>query len=357
MQDFEDLKEEVRNETKGKSTLDQIINHELSISDVIGNIEAPPHLEQEYGKLQQSTNDIEKFKKTYFGEEDKEVEQKVEGLIPKMLQRMKTKYIGGKEKKIVKGEKGIFEVAKEIEEHAKDDLRQIEEGIPDLKRNINTIDKYNKQNKDKMMECEFIYERCNEKEHRIDELCKEIDIRKKYENLSALEKKELNTLENNLQETKSNIYITKKSVAKNIVNYDQITRRQEQVINNFKQGYQETLSNISTAKNVISCFSIEIEMAKPSMMMIEYSSKLDQMFSGITNHMKVMSKFNMETLVKMGDITSKGGEWHLYDENDITELGLQSKDYKQTLEERDDRLFGKVDDILKKSKYRTKDTE
>ncbi|MBD3209279.1 hypothetical protein GF367_02585, partial [Candidatus Woesearchaeota archaeon] len=143
-QQSEKLREEGKKEIESKSTIDDIINKDTSLAEVVGSIPRPPNINTEYQSIETSREELNKFKKTYFGEDDIEVEQPVEGIITRFLKKNVTKYFGGKEKKVIKGKTGLFEEANKIEQQANKELNKIEKGMPDVNSSITKIGQYAK---------------------------------------------------------------------------------------------------------------------------------------------------------------------------------------------------------------------
>ena len=349
MQDFEQRAQE---QMKGSSSIDDLINNNVNLTDLVGDIPTTPNFSSQYSSVKNVAENLDQVQKKFFGTDDHEEEERVEGAINNYLRDVKTRLFGGKRKKKVKGEVGLIDRGEKIYEEAQQQLKTIKEGMPDINGGVRQVEAFLDKLKDQYEEHEYIFERCQEKEKKLHDLRKEAEMKSKYDDQTSDQKRKLNKVLSNLEEQEEKVYRTKKHVAERIVIYDKQLQSTQNNVDSLKENYKALETRLSNMESNVEHFHSEVQSMGPLVQLTDYMNRLNRLADKMTKATEEMTDARMQQNMMLSQNMSYNPERNMIDTNKIQQHEQNLNKYKEEQKEYNNKLFDEASDIIKQRRMR-----
>ncbi len=348
----QEFAQRAQEQMKGNSSIDDLINDNASLNDLVGDIPTTPNFGESYSSVKDVAKNLDEVQKKFFGTDDHEEEERVEGVINNYIRDVKTRLFGGKRKKKVKGEPGLIERGEQIYEDARNHIKTIKEGLPDINGGVRQVEAFLDKLKDQYDEHEYIFERCNEKEKKLHQLVKEAEMKSKYDDQTSDEKRKLNKVINDLTEQSEKVYRTKKHVAERIVIYDKQLQSTQNNVDSLKENYKALETRLSNMESNVEYFHSEVQSMGPLVQLTDYMNRLNKLADKMTQATGEMTDARMEQNMMLSQNMSYNPERNMIDTSKIQQHEQNLNKYKEEQKHYNTQLFDEASNIIKDRRMR-----
>ncbi|MFP4524659.1 MAG: hypothetical protein ACLFO2_05135, partial [Candidatus Woesearchaeota archaeon] len=247
---------------------------------------------------------------------------------------------------------GLIERGEQIYEDARNHIKTIKEGLPDINGGVRQVEAFLDKLKDQYDEHEYIFERCNEKEKKLHQLVKEAEMKSKYDDQTSDEKRKLNKVINDLTEQSEKVYRTKKHVAERIVIYDKQLQSTQNNVDSLKENYKALETRLSNMESNVEYFHSEVQSMGPLVQLTDYMNRLNKLADKMTQATGEMTDARMEQNMMLSQNMSYNPERNMIDTSKIQQHEQNLNKYKEEQKHYNTQLFDEASNIIKDRRMR-----